>query len=42
MRKSKYKEAVNKALKKYYNKGLTNTAAQLRKDIMRFISQAKR
>lgn len=42
MRKSKYKKAINKALKKYYAKGLTNTAAQLRKDIMRNISFKKR
>lgn len=38
-RKSKFKVAVEKALKKYYEKGLTNTADRLRKDIIKEFSR---
>ncbi len=38
-RKSKIKEAVNKALMGYYKKGLTNTAAALRKHIFKQIAK---
>jgi len=35
VRKSKIKEAVNKALKVYYDKGLTSTAAKFRKELLK-------
>lgn len=38
-RKSKFKEAVDKALRKYYDKGLTNTASKLRRDIIKEFSR---
>ena len=41
-RKSKFKRAVEKALKKYYVNGLTNTAARLRKDIIKEFSRVQK
>lgn len=39
MRKSKMKEAIKKALKVYYQQGLTNTASRFRKEIHKEISK---
>ena len=37
MKKSKLKEAINKALRVYYNKGLTSTANSFRNELFKKI-----
>ena len=40
-RRSKIKDSIDKALRSYYTKGLTNTAAELRKHIFKNLKTKK-